>query len=90
MIENLYSHQSCTPRFKDLLDIIKDQMLVVNAEHRVPAEVLQLQRSTSDSLVVPGCSRSRRSSSSAILHALGNLLQEPARSNEKIEGTSEY
>lgn len=87
MIENLYAHGHCSPRFRDLLNMIKDQMLVVNQDNRVNSTNLDLQQSISSSLTVPGHDYPRRSSTTTILHDLGDLVL-GSREDEGLAGRS--
>ncbi|KAJ8110946.1 hypothetical protein OPT61_g6344 [Boeremia exigua] len=89
MMENLYAHRLCTPRLGKLLDIIKNQMLVVDAKHRAPADIVELQRPASSSLPVPTRGISGRRSSGAIMHDLGDLLHDCVSLDREVEETHE-
>lgn len=78
MIGYLRSHKNCTRRFQRLLDIIEDNMVVVNENHRAAADDLELQHTNSSSLPVPDETCHRRSSSTTILHDIGNLRRADA------------
>lgn len=53
-------------------------MVVVNENHRAAADDLELQHTNSSSLPVPDETCHRRSSSTTILHDIGNLRRADA------------
>jgi hypothetical protein len=72
MIDDLHSHRACGKFLRDLLHTVKTEMLVVHQDTDSDEE-LTLQRSTSDSLLVPDQNRRRRSNSGVVFQKLGDI-----------------
>lgn len=85
MIDELGSHHACNNFFREFLDMIKQDMLVVqksgskrkeesNGNGDGDVEVEPHRANSSGTLAVPGQERSRRKSSSNIARDLGGLI----------------